>query len=408
MAFLLGVVIFVIALLVSVVLHEFGHFLTAKTFRMKVTQFFVGFGTTLWSFRRGETEYGVKALPLGGFVKITGMTHLEEVDTVDEPRSFSRHPGWQRLIVLFAGSFMHFLLAFLLLFAIAVGIGVPNANRNTVFPLKLRTTDGSSAVSACLPRDAKAFDDGSCGGSTARSPASLAGLRAGDTIVSVAGKPVHTWDQLDAAIRAKPAGWPTDIVVVRDSKRLTLRITPAKVPGRSGSYIGIEEQLFQRAGVVGGVSFAGNMFGEVVTTSVQAVAKLPAALPYLFSKNRSKTPGGDVTSVVGAADVAGQVVEAGGGWQYVVTELLLIVLSLNIFVGLFNLLPLLPMDGGHMAVVIYEMIRSWIARLLRRPDPGLVDIRRLIPVSVGLFALIVGLGLILIAADIFNPIHLTQ
>ncbi len=127
MSFVLGVVIFVLALLVSVMLHEFGHFVTAKKFHMKVTQFFVGFGQTLFSRQRGETEYGVKALPLGGFVKITGMTALEEVDPADEARSFRRQPGWQRAIVLVAGSFMHFALAFVLLFILAVGIGVPNS-----------------------------------------------------------------------------------------------------------------------------------------------------------------------------------------------------------------------------------------------------------------------------------------
>src|SRR5580704_16071728 len=123
LAFILGVVIFVVALLVSVMLHELGHFLTAKKFGMKVTQFFVGFGNTLWSTFRGETEYGVKALPFGGFVKITGMTSVEDVDVADEPRSFRNQPGWQRIIVLAAGSFMHFALAFFLLFVLAIGIG---------------------------------------------------------------------------------------------------------------------------------------------------------------------------------------------------------------------------------------------------------------------------------------------
>ena len=127
MSFVLGVVIFVLALLISIMLHEFGHFLTAKKFHMKVTQFFVGFGQTLFSRQRGETEYGVKALPLGGFVKIIGMTTLEDVDPADEARSFRRQPGWQRAIVLVAGSFMHFALAFVLLFILAVGIGVTNS-----------------------------------------------------------------------------------------------------------------------------------------------------------------------------------------------------------------------------------------------------------------------------------------
>src|SRR5580693_6899492 len=132
LAFIVGVVIFVLALMASVMLHELGHFLTAKKFGMRVTQFFVGFGATLWSTFRGETEYGVKALPFGGFVKITGMTSVEEVDVADEPRSFRNQPGWQRIIVLAAGSFMHFVLALLLLFLLAFGIGQANSNTNIV------------------------------------------------------------------------------------------------------------------------------------------------------------------------------------------------------------------------------------------------------------------------------------
>src|SRR5215467_8169597 len=124
MSFLIGVLIFIVALLVSVMLHEAGHFVTAKAFGMKATQFFVGFGSTIWSTRRGETEYGVKALPVGGFVKITGMTTIDDVDPADEPRSFRAKPGWQRAIVLGAGSFMHFLVAFVLLWLLAFGVGV--------------------------------------------------------------------------------------------------------------------------------------------------------------------------------------------------------------------------------------------------------------------------------------------
>src|SRR5205807_7430758 len=137
---LIGWVIFLVALLFSVMLHETGHFVTAKKFGMKVTQYFVGFGTTLWSTKRGETEYGIKALPLGGFVKITGMTSMDEVDPADEPRSFRRHPAWQRLIVLFAGSFMHFLLALVLLFALPLAVGIENDNTTTI-----------GAVVTCVP-----------------------------------------------------------------------------------------------------------------------------------------------------------------------------------------------------------------------------------------------------------------
>jgi len=396
MSFLLGVVIFVFALLISVMLHEAGHFLTAKKFHMKVTQFFVGFGQTLYSRMRGETEYGVKVLPFGGFVKITGMTALEEVDPADEARSFRRKPGWQRAIVLLAGSFMHFLLAFVLLFLVAVAIGVPGTN--------------TIGVTRCVPGSVKAMDSLKPCASAAQpdSPAERAGIRANDKIVSIAGRPVTNWTQLGDVIKSQTVGKPIPVVVDRAGRDLTLTITPAAVPGRRGAFLGIQEKPFIRLGPFSSVAYAGSMFGEVLDLSGQAAAKLPAALPDLFRANRAKTAGGDVSSVIGAANDAGQVVEAGGGWQYTVSALLLIVISLNIFVGAFNLLPLLPLDGGHLAVVIYERIRAWLARLRGRPDPGLVDMQKLIPVSVGVFALLVGLGLILIAADIFNPVHLTQ
>jgi membrane-associated protease RseP (regulator of RpoE activity) len=396
MSFLLGVVIFVFALLVSVMLHEAGHFLTAKKFHMKVTQFFVGFGQTLWSRMRGETEYGFKALPFGGFVKITGMTALEEVDPADEPRSFRRKPGWQRAIVLLAGSFMHFALAFVLLFLLAVAIGVPGTN-------------SIGAVTKCLPRSVKALDNGAaCVPGQAASPAEVAGIRANDKVISIAGQPVPDWTQLGKVIKAQKVGKPIPVVVDRGGRDVTLTVTPGAVPGRHGAYLGIEDKPFLRLNPISGVAYAGSTWGQVLELSGEAAAKLPSALPDLFAKDRAKTAGGDVSSVIGAANDAGQVVEAGGGWQYTVSALLLIVISLNIFVGAFNLLPLLPLDGGHLAVVIYERIRAWLARLRGRPDPGLVDMQKLIPVSVGVFALLVGLGLILIAADIFNPVHLTQ
>jgi membrane-associated protease RseP (regulator of RpoE activity) len=399
MSFLLGVVIFVVAVLVSVTLHELGHYLTAKKFGMKVTQFFIGFGPTLWSTQRGETEYGVKAVPFGAFVKITGMTNLDEVDPADEPRSMRNKPAWQRVTVMVAGSFMHFALAFVLLLFLAVGIGQATES----------TTTSIGSISSCVPATLKAFDDGSCAGSKAASPAKRAGVKAGDKIIAIAGKPVHTWAQLGDAIRAQPVGKPMRVTLLRGGKRLTVDAYPAAVPGRKGSYLGIGDAVvFQRSGPVGAVTFSGSAFGQVLVGSADAFAKLPAAIPYLFDKDRAKTPAGDVTSVYGAADIAGQAVASGGGWRYSVSDLLLIIISLNIFIGAFNLLPLLPLDGGHIAVIFYERIRYWLARLFGRPDPGLVDMQRLVPVSVGVFTLLIFLGLLLMAADIFNPVHIAQ
>jgi membrane-associated protease RseP (regulator of RpoE activity) len=392
-SFLIGVLIFIVALLVSVMLHEAGHFATAKAFGMKATQFFVGFGTTIWSTRRGETEYGVKALPLGGFVKITGMTSVDDVDPADEPRSFRATPGWQRAIVLAAGSFMHFLIAFVLLWILAVGVGVANQTGTTV------------SVLPCVPAHAQ----GVCAHGDPRSPAAKAGLRSGDKIIAVGGTRVHGWNQIGNAIKSHLAGTPVAFTIERNGKLLTKDISLTTVTWRKGAFLGVAPiVVYGRRGPIGAVSYAGSEFGRIASQSVTALGRIPRAIPYLFSKNRAHTPGAQVSSMVGAANFTGDVVAASIGWQQKLTVVLLIIIEVNIFVGIFNLLPLLPLDGGHLAVVLYERARAWIARLLRRPDPGPVDIKKLIPVSVGVFALIVAFGLLLIAADILNPLSLTH
>jgi membrane-associated protease RseP (regulator of RpoE activity) len=392
---LLGWIIFIFALLFSIMLHEAGHFVTAKKFRMKVTQFFVGFGQTLWSWTRGETEYGIKAVPAGGYVKIVGMTALEDVDPADEPRSFRRQPGWQRMIVLAAGSFMHFALALVLLVILAAAIGLPNSNSATV-----------GAIDPCVPRSETAV---SCTKADPVSPAAKSGFRSGDKVLALAGRPVHSWTQLGAAIRAQPPGTPVTVTVLRDGKQVTLHPSLAVIHGRKGSYLGISPTiLYQTASPLGAVRYAGSEFGQIVVGSASALGSIPKAIPDLFAKDRSSTASGGVTSVVGAGEYTGEAFAAKVGWQTKAYVVLLIVISLNIFVGLFNLLPLPPLDGGHLAVVIYESIRSWFARLRGRPDPGLVDMRKLLPVTVGVVAVLIGFALLLIMADLVNPVHIPQ
>jgi len=328
-------------------------------------------------------------------VKIVGMTDLEDVDPADEPRSFRRKPGWQRIIVLAAGSFMHFVLAFVLLFVLVVGIGLATASSSTAV----------GAVDSCVPASLTA----GCTRSDPASPARQVGIQPGDTIIAVAGAPVRNWTQMGQALRRQRPGIPVAVSVERNGRQLTLHPSLAVIHGRSGSYLGVSPVVaFRRAGLLAGISYAGRQFGQITAGSVKVAASLPRAIPDLFAKNRASTPGGQVTSVVGAGDVTGQVLASKIGWQPKVSLVLLIVASLNIFVGLFNLLPLLPLDGGHLAVVIYERIRAWLARLRGRPDPGPVDYRKLVPVSVGVFALLVGLGLLLIMADIVNPVHILQ
>lgn len=393
---LIGWVIFIVALLFSVMLHESGHFVTAKKFGMKVTRYFVGFGPTLWSTRRGETEYGIKALPLGGFVKIVGMTSLDDVDPEDEPRSFRRHPAWQRIIVLCAGSFMHFVLAFLLIFGLALGIGIENDN-----------TTQLGTVSSCVASSVTQLNNGTCRASDKPSPARQAGLRLGDQVKSFDGTPVSNWTQLGNAIRHARPGSPVTVTVLRHGQTLTLHATLATVKGRSGGYLGIAPTVvFSSANPVRAAQYAGSAFGQVLVGSAKAVAALPAALPKLFSKDRGSTAGGQVSSVVGAAEATGTAVAANVGWQFKVSFVLLLIASLNIFVGAFNMVPLLPLDGGHVAVVVWERIRAWFARLRKRPDPGLVDMAKLLPVSFSIFMILIFFSVALVLADIVNPVNI--
>jgi membrane-associated protease RseP (regulator of RpoE activity) len=395
---LIGWLIFLFALLFSVMLHESGHFVTAKRFGMKCTRYFIGFGPTVWSTQRGETEYGIKALPVGGFVKITGMTSLDEVDPEDEPRSFRRAPGWQRIIVLAAGSFMHFVLALGLIFGVALAIGISN-------------TTQLASIATCVPASEQAITNeatanGACTASAPQSPAAAAGLQAGDQVTSFNGVKVGTWDDLTNAIQHAKPRVQVPITVDRNGQTLRLLITPAAVKGRQGSYLGIVEQPFMSVGPLGAINYAGSSFGQVITGSVKALGQLPGAVPKLFAANRSTTAAGNVSSVVGAARATGQAVASNAGWQYKVSFVLLLIASLNIFVGVFNLLPLLPMDGGHIAVVVWERIRAWLARLRGRADPGLVDYRKLVPVSFSIFLVLVFFGVMLILADIVNPVNI--
>jgi membrane-associated protease RseP (regulator of RpoE activity) len=220
---------------------------------------------------------------------------------------------------------------------------------------------------------------------------------------------VQGWQGLVAsqAGRGQARRKQTTLTVLRDGKQITLKLTPVTIPGRKGPILGIvEAEVFQPLGPGSSVSFASSTFGQILVGSAQAAGSLPSEIPALFNKKHHTTSG--VTSVVGVAQIAGQAVEYGGGWQYTVFDLLQILIAINIFIGAFNLLPLLPLDGGHLAILFYERIRAWLARLRGAPDPGLVDMQKLIPVSVGVFVLLVGLGLVLIAADIFNPVHLIQ
>ena len=228
-------------------------------------------------------------------------------------------------------------------------------------------------------------------------------------MTSFDGTAVSTWTQLTNAILKVKPGTPVTLTVERDGHSLTLHTALATVPGH-GSYFGIAATtVFQRQSPLAAIGSVGTGFSQVVTGIGSALGQIPAEVPHLFTTHRSKTAAtSGPISLVGAAQVTGQAVAANVGWEYKVTFVLLLIAEINIFWGVFNLLPLLPMDGGHIAIVIWERIRAWFARLRRRPDPGLVDYRRLIfiPVSFGIFGVIALFSLLLVYANIINPVNI--
>jgi membrane-associated protease RseP (regulator of RpoE activity) len=397
--FVLGVVLFAVGIAISIALHEAGHMYSAKAFGMKVRRYFIGFGPTLFSFRRGETEYGLKLIPAGGFCDIAGMTALEELsDPADRKRAFFRFPTWQRVVVLSAGSLTHFAVGIVLIYVMAVSTGLPNLNRAPAVV---------SAVSKCIAVRA----DGSCPpGSPA--PARQAGLRPGDRVLAVAGTPVHDFDELGKAIQSRSG--PTQFLLERAGQRSTVLIDIAQVPisalGGQGSKlvgaIGVAQQRpdavlhFGPVDAVGQtVSFTGTMFANTWQGLLQFPQRIPSLFDRIAGENRPDSP----VSVVGASVLGGDAVGFGAWWFF-----LFLLAALNLFVGVFNLLPLLPLDGGHIAVNLYEALRNTVLRAFGRPSGPPVDYTRLMPLTYFVALVFIGVSVLTITADIINPIRLPR
>jgi len=379
----------VAAIIVIVMVHEGGHFVAAKRGGMKVTEYFVGFGPRLWSFRRGETEYGIKAIPLGGYVKIPGMTNLEEVDPADEGRLYRDKPFHSRLLVAVAGSFMHFLMAFVMLVALFAVVGTPNTDQVQI--------QGVVAL----------------GGRPG--PAAVAGLRAGDVVVSVDGKAIGgNVDALTSAIQ-KHAGEPLTVVVDRDGHARTLTVTPAdgrtvheagaQPPKGSAPYgvIGVSLQSpVETTGLLRSVSSAGSSFGQVAWGSVTGLSHFfsPRALTQHFQAITSATAAHQSTadgtrplSAVGLAQTGVDAIHAG------LATFLSFLVIINIFLGIFNLFPMLPLDGGHVAIAVYEKIRTG-----RRTVQYHADVAKLMPYTWLFIALLAILVVPALLTDILHPV----
>jgi membrane-associated protease RseP (regulator of RpoE activity) len=372
-------VLFVVAILTIVLIHEAGHFVTAKAFKIKVEEFFVGFGPRLWSFRRGETEYGVKALPLGGYVRIAGMNPFQEIPPEELPRTFGAKPAWQRAVVIGAGPVTHFLMAILLLAGYFMFVGQPSLFRPVV--------EGVEATLNGHP-----------------SPAAAAGLRPGDQIIGVDGQslpasrdPAAAESRIISYTRAH-VGQPVKLTVRRGSRTVTLTVTPeladvdGKKVGRLGVILSFATVARDRLNPVAAVGRGGTVTWQYTTAVVAQLGHVfgPSGLRRIADliAGRGTRTTGDVTSLVGAGRLAVEAAKA-GAWE----QLLGLLVSFNVFIGILNLVPLPPFDGGHLAVIVYEKVRR------RRPD-----IRKLIPLTAVVAAFMILFAVAVMYLDIVHPL----
>jgi membrane-associated protease RseP (regulator of RpoE activity) len=377
---ILGMLAFVVALLLSVMVHEFGHFVTARRYGMWVSEFFVGFGKRIWSVQRGETEFGVKAIPAGGYCRIEGMSPNDAMPEGEEDRAFYKASSGKKLIVLGAGSFLHFVLGYLLLFVLFAGVGT-----NQVLPIIGEVVSNSAAQSA--------------------------GIQVGDEVTSINGVEVTTWYK-DVEVIRNSQGKELTLGLLRDGQNITITATPrlTDIDGTERYVLGIVNITgLKRSGVVESASNSFKVTKSFLSESVKSLAKLPEKIPALWGatvRGEERDANG-LVGVVGVARVSG---EAVGSDKLTPMErlatFLLIVASLNIFVGIFNLLPILPLDGGHMAVAIADEIRAFLARLRGRPRPAPIDVTVLTPITMVVFVVLACLTLLLLVADVINPVTL--
>lgn len=437
MAYLVGVLILVVVLLVSIALHEVGHMVPAKRFGVRVGQYMVGFGPTVWSRKRGETEYGLKAIPLGGYVRLAGMyppakavgdppadgswaTRLaadarqasaEEIPAGQEHRAFYRLSTPKKLVVMLGGPVMNLVIAGVLLGIAYSGIGVPGP------------TTTLASVSACvLPADAPA--DRECMSSDPAAPGAAAGLLPGDKVVSYDGVAVESWDQLSTLIR-ETGERQVPVVVDRGGERVELSATPvvaerpvfdaagAPVTGPDGKvtttpvgFLGISPaSATQRASI----AEVPGLVGDRAWATMKVVATLPARAWDVLRDTAEGQPrdGSSVVGLVGIGRFAGEIASADGAGvdnALRAAGLLEMLAALNLSLFVFNLIPLPPLDGGHVAAALWEGAKRQVARLRGRPRPGPFDTARLVPLAYAVFVVLGGLGVMLIWADIVNPV----
>ncbi|BBZ48663.1 site-2 protease family protein [Mycobacterium heidelbergense] len=406
MMFAIGIVLFALAILISVALHECGHMWVARATGMKVRRYFVGFGPTLWSTRRGETEYGVKAVPLGGFCDIAGMTPVEDLAPEEADRAMYKQKTWKRVATLFAGPGMNFVICLALIYGIALVWGLPNLHAPS------RAVVGETA---CVAPEVSPGKVGNC---TGPGPAALAGIRAGDVVVKVGDTPVSSFDDMAAAVRKLRGTVP--IVVERDGTPITtyVDVTPTQrflangangqgqpQPATVGAIgVGAVRQGPAHYGVLSAIpatfAFTGDLTVEVGKSLVTIPTKVGALVHAIGGGQRDpQTP----MSVVGASIIGGDTVDHGlwvAFWFFLA--------QLNLILGAINLVPLLPFDGGHIAIAVFEKVRNLIRSARGMVAAAPVNYLKLMPATYVVLVFVVGYMLLTVTADLVNPIRLFQ
>ncbi|MGP3981208.1 M50 family metallopeptidase [Streptomyces sp. KR80] len=426
----LGIVVFVVGLLFSIAWHELGHLSTAKLFRIRVPQYMVGFGPTIWSRHKGETEYGIKAIPLGGYIRMIGMfppgddgkvatrstspwrgmiedarsAAFEELQPGDEKRLFYTRKPWKRVIVMFAGPFMNLILAVVIFLGVLMGFGI-NTQTTTV-----------STVSDCVISQSENRDK--CVDGDPASPAKAAGLKPGDTIVAFNGERVADWGTLQDRIRDTIG--PATITVERRGETEVLkanlvenRVAKNDGNGRTvpGEYVTAGFLGFSPATGVVKQSFAqsADRMGDMIASGAEALIDLPSKVPALWDAafgDGEREPDSPM-GVVGAARVGGEVFNLDIPPEQRVATMLFLVAGFNLSLFLFNMLPLLPLDGGHIAGAVWESVRRTAARVFRRPDPGPFDVAKLMPVAYVVAGIFICFTLLVLVADLVNPVRIS-
>jgi membrane-associated protease RseP (regulator of RpoE activity) len=407
MMFAIGIVLFALAILISVALHECGHMWVARATGMKVRRYFVGFGPTLWSARRGETEYGVKGVPLGGFCDIAGMTPVEDLAPDELERAMYKQATWKRVAVLFAGPGMNFVICLVLIYGIALVWGLPNLHPPT------RAVVGETTCVAPETAPGKIAD---C---TGPGPAALAGIRAGDVVVKVGDTPVSTFEDMAVAVRKLHGTVP--VVVERDGTTITtyVDVTPTQrflTNGATGQDrqpqastvgaigVGAVKAAPTHYGVVSAIpatfTFTGDLTVEVGKALVAIPTKVGALVHAIGGGQRDpQTP----MSVVGASIIGGDTVDHGlwvAFWFFLA--------QLNLILGAINLVPLLPFDGGHIAIAVFEKIRNTIRSARGKVAAAPVNYLKLMPATYVVLVFVVGYMLLTVTADVVNPIRIFQ